>query len=125
MATLLHEWRNPAFGVASPRVHDGQMRTMLGKSSPDLGLNQAPRFHQMRPDTLQFAIAFVSVFGSKSFELGFTFALFFGDPSGCRPGFEISWLRVVSVIALQVWYSQRHPVRRVRRVCLSGMLIRH
>src|SRR6476659_10412618 len=51
------------------------------------------RFHQIRPDTLQFAIAFASVFGSKSFALGFTFALFFGDASGCRPGFEISWLR--------------------------------
>ena len=47
VATLLRECVIPAFGVATtqrrPECMMAKMRTMLGKSSPDLGLNQTPR----------------------------------------------------------------------------------
>src|SRR3954469_25099876 len=51
-----------------------------GKSRRKARLTQ--RLHQIRPDALQSAIAFVSVLGGQSFEVGFTLALFFADGAG-------------------------------------------
>ena len=71
---------------------------MLGKSSPT-STSTTPRgpFNTATSSdtscTLQFAIAFVSVLGCESFEVGFRLALFFAEGAGCRPGFEMSWVR--------------------------------